>query len=889
MHTATVSSFQPHWPTDITAITAWREQLQAYQLWASEQFISADIETLVADRALFIDQLLITLWQRLQFPDEHCALLAVGGYGRCALHPESDIDLLFLVPGPLPTRQQERISQLVTLLWDLRLQVGHAVRTVTECMQQAEADITVATSLIEHRRLAGNEVLRQALEQQLHHYFPWSSRDFYQAKKNEQESRHHHYHGTAYNLEPNIKSSPGGLRDIQTISWIAKQHFNTHSDESLVEYNYITADEFIELKECTRFLWRVRFALHLVAGKAEDRLLFDYQPDVANLLGYGAQIAAQYGDNYPRASKAAVELMMKEYFKVVLRVGELNGMLLQFFEQAILGPTELAQPTALNEHFALLQGQIIARHDNVFATPEHILDLFLLIAEHPQITQLHSHTIRLLRNARRQLTAPLCNKASCRQRFIQLVEHPQGFGRAFKLMHRYGIMARYLPAWDHIVGQMQFDLFHAYTVDEHTYRLLRNLYHFTLAEEAEQFPLASDIVQNQLAAPQWLFLAGIFHDIAKGRGGDHSELGAEDARAFAKLHGLPEAAADLIAWLVQKHLLMSVTAQKRDIYDPEVIAKFAAECGSTERLNYLYCLTVADIRATNSNLWNAWKATLLEELYKATYESLQQNNRQTFDVRERVQNNRQLAMGLLLSAGFAVNDINQLWGRFTADYFFRHSPEQIAWHSQHIMHVQEHQLPLVLIGDENNNGTTELFIYHHEESHLFAKVAAVLDSEQLSIHDAQILNTRDGYVMDTFVVLQQDGLPLADVQRIEALHQHLHDVLRKRRAVPSSRRGLSRRLKNFQVRTRVKFINLKNTRRTTFELITLDRPGLIARLAGVLQQLDINLIAAKITTVGEQAEDLFIVASNSQEALTESERTTLKTAIISALDDDHTE
>lgn len=875
------SSFVATWPNDVALVSEWREQVRAYNEWSGEQFLSADIETLVADRALFFDELLATLWHRLQFPDESCALLAVGGYGRGALHPESDIDLLFLVPGPLPNRQQERISQFITLLWDLRLQVGHSVRTVAECMQQAAADISVATSLIEHRLLTGSETLRQQLEQQLHYNFPWSSRDFYQAKKQEQVARHQQYHGTAYNLEPNIKSSPGGLRDIQTISWIAKQHFNTHSDESLVEFNYITAEEFIELKECSHFLWRIRFALHLTAGKAEDRLLFDYQPDVARLLGYLAAADTQV----QKASKAAVERMMKDYFKVVLRVGELNRMLLQFFEQAILGPMELTEPTPLNDEFALLNQQIMARTDHAFAKPAAVMEFFLVIANHPQITGVRSHTIRLLRNARRNLTKPLCEYSECRAIFLQIIEHPRGFGLAFELMHRFGIMARYLPAWDHIVGQMQFDLFHAYTVDEHTYRLINNLYKLTDPEDSESFPLASEIMQ-ELPAPQWLFLAGIFHDIAKGRGGNHSELGAQDALAFASLHELPEAAGELIAWLVEKHLLMSVTAQKRDIYDPEVIAKFANECRTIERLNHLYCLTVADIRATNSNLWNNWKATLLEELYRATYESLLQKDKKTFDVRERVQNNRQLAMGYLLSAGFEVDHINQLWGRFTADYFFRHTPEQIAWHSQHIMHVQEHQLPLVLIGDENNNGTTELFIYHHEESHLFAKVAAVLDSEQLSIHDAQILNTRDGYVMDTFIVLQRDGHPLADAQRIEEVHQHLHDVLRKRRPVPTSQRSISRRLRNFKVRTRVKFVNLKNARRTTFELITLDRPGLIARLAAVFQELDINLMAAKITTVGEQAEDLFIVASNNQEALTESEREALKNAIISALSDE---
>lgn len=882
-------SFVPRWPEQTAEAADWRQQLHAFDEWSKEQFLHADIESLVSARADFFDQLLQALWQRFLFNPNVCALIAVGGYGRGVLHPHSDIDLLFLVEDDVKPDLQEQISRFITLLWDLRIQIGHSVRSLDECFLHAAEDITIATSLIEHRLLAGSQTLTEQLELRLHHDFPWSSRNFYQAKKAEQVERHQHYHGTAYNLEPNIKASPGGLRDIQTISWIAKQHFNTQNDESLVEYNFITAEEFIELKECTEFLWRIRFALHLVAGKSEDRLLFDYQPDVAQMLGYAHN---EHGESF--SVKQAVERMMKDFFKVVLRVSELNRMLLQFFEQAILGPMTLAQPTALSSDFAYLplepttdepsqtRWQIVARHDDAFQQPQRILDFFLLIAEHPQITSVHSHTIRLLRNARRELDGYLIEHKDCRQRFLRFIEHPNSFAYAFELMHRYGIMARYLPAWDQIVGQMQFDLFHAYTVDEHTFRLVRNLYKLNHQDSAE-FPLASSLIEA-MEHPEWLYLAGIFHDIAKGRGGDHSQLGAEDARQFGQQHNLSEHATSLIAWLVEQHLLMSVTAQKRDIYDPEVIATFAKACASQERLDYLYCLTVADIRATNSNLWNNWKGTLLEELYRATSELLQQKDQKTFDVRQRVQSNRQLAMGLLLSAGFSVSDINQLWGRFTADYFFRHTPEQIAWHSQHIMHVQEHQLPLVLIGDENNTGTTELFIYHHEESHLFAKVAAVLDSEQLSIHDAQILNTRDGYVMDTFIVLQRDGLPLSEPRRIEELHQHLHDVLRKRRKVPRTQRTLSRRLRNFDVRTRVKFINLKNARRTTFELIALDRPGLIARIAHVFQELNINLVAAKITTVGEQAEDLFIVASNQQQALTEFERNTLKKAIIAALE-----
>ena len=387
-----------------------------------------------------------------------------------------------------------------------------------------------------------------------------------------------------------------------------------------------------------------------------------------------------------------------------------------------------------------------------------------------------------------------------------------------------------------------------------------------------------------MKSPAVLFLAGIFHDIAKGRGGDHSELGAVDAREFCSLHGYNEEDTELVAWLVEQHLLMSVTAQKRDIYDPDVIREFANKVKTKRRLQHLYCLTVADIRATNANLWNNWKATLLEELYRATDATLSNSGESKTTVRERVQSNKQNALGLLLSAGFSIEDIQQLWSRFTADYFSRHTPEQIAWHSQHLVHAKARQLPLILMGDENNQGTTEIFIYHVEENHLFANVTAVLDAEHLSIHDAQILNTRDGFVMDTFIVLEQDGSAIVDPHRIAEVQQHLQDVLRKRRTPPSHHRPLSRRMKNFKVKTKVNFLPQKGQRRTHFELITLDRPGLIARLARVFQSQRVIVMAAKITTVGEQAEDFFMVTNDQYEALSEQERQQLQAAIIAELD-----
>lgn len=865
--------FYSQWPAADAAPSreAYQQLLERYRQWSEQQFITADIDALVHHRSTFFDQLLQRLWQQFQLNEETVSLVAVGGFGRQTLHPGSDIDLLIL-DDTQSASAASKLTAFLTFLWDLHLDIGHAVRSVADCFVQAADDITVATNLIEARYLCGNETLFQRFQQQLVSEFPWSSRDFYQAKLEEQEQRHQQYHGTSYNLEPNIKSSPGGLRDIQTIGWIAKRHFQTHSDESLVEYGYMTADEFVELRDCMNWLWRIRFALHLEVGKREDRLLFDFQPGVAVRLGYGNE------------GKQSVELMMKDYFKVVLRVSELNQMLLQFFQQAILGAQDLMDSTHLDADFAVTGHMLSARHDQVFANRSNLIKAFLLIAQHPEINGIQSHTIRLLRNARAQLHEPLSYDADCRKLFCQLIEHPNGCGRAFALMHHHSVMASYLPQWQQIVGQMQFDLFHAYTVDEHTYRLVRNLYRYSDAAYAGNFPLCEQLVK-QMKRRYCLYLAGIFHDIAKGRGGDHSELGAMDARNFCHQHGYSDDDAELVAWLVEHHLTMSVTAQKRDIHEPDVVQNFANKMQTKERLDFLYCLTVADIRATNRSLWNNWKATLLEELYNATRYLLEQNSSSpTLDVRKKIQQNKANAMALLLSAGFNENDIQSLWGRFTADYFFRHTAEQISWHSQHILKLSAEQLPLILIGDENNYGTTELFIYHHEQSHLFASVAGVLDAQQLSILDAQILATRDGFVMDTFVLLQRDGKPLTDPQRIEEVKQQLLDVLHRRQSVPENHRPLSRRMKNFEVKTRVKFLPSKHQRRTTFELTTLDRPGLVAKLAAILQRLNVSVLAAKITTIGEQAEDLFIVASADNEALSEQQREQLKQQIVTELD-----
>ncbi|MGL5038330.1 MAG: [protein-PII] uridylyltransferase, partial [Aeromonas sp.] len=657
------------------------------------------ITLLVTARAHYLDQLLARLWQQFGFDQHDLTLIAVGGYGRGELHPYSDIDLLILYDGDeLDEQLQAPIGEFIALLWDLKLEVGQAVRNVAQCLEQGRADITVATNLMEARYIAGHQAgfyqLQVATEPQ--HF--WPSEAFFRTKRQEQAQRHQQFQGTAYKLEPDLKSNPGGLRDIQTLAWVARRHFGATTLFEMTSHGFLNRAEYRELLDCQNFLWEVRFALHMAINKGDNRLLFDRQRTVAQMLGFE-------GDG-----NAPIEQMMKRFYQTVRRVAELNEMLLQLFDEAILGNTAM-DVRRLCDSFQL-RGHLIDGVDaDLFSRdPAAILRLFYQIAQHPEISGIHSATLRQLREARRTLPCALQALPECRRLFMALLRHPNGCGLPLTLMHKYGMLAAYLPQWQQIVGQMQFDMFHAYTVDEHTHRLLKNIHQFPNPASRQTHPLCHELF-TRLRKPELLCIAALFHDIAKGRGGDHSELGAIDALAFCQLHGLDRYESRLVAWLVRQHLQMSVTAQRRDIYDAEVIAEFAKQIRDEQHLDLLYCLTVADICATNDTLWNDWKGSLLRELYFATQKALRQGLENPPDIRLRIRENQRQARQLLVQREISPAAITLLWGAFKADYFLRHSPEQIAWHSRHIIEHGDNPAPLVIIGKQPTRGGSEVFIY----------------------------------------------------------------------------------------------------------------------------------------------------------------------------------
>ncbi|WP_206484082.1 [protein-PII] uridylyltransferase [Thalassotalea sp. G2M2-11] len=828
--------------------------------WQKEQFHLDDATNIINARAYYIDQVLAKLWSQHSLDEYQIALVAVGGYGRGELHPYSDVDILLLTQESIDKAQEEKISAFITQLWDVKLDIGHSVRSIKECLKQAVNEVTVATNLMEMRQVCGNTALTEHLQPLLNEDVFWTSKKFFIAKRDEQLNRHKQYNGAAYTLEPNLKANPGGLRDIQTIGWVAKRHFVAESLEELVEHDYLTRNEYFELLECQDYLWRMRCALHFIAGRNENRLLFDYQGDVARFMGFGDE------------GKVAIERMMKRFFRIIGRVAELNKMLLQHFEYTILKDNAFDQKIVLNDDFVVIDGQIKATNTRIFMRSVKIMEMFLLIAKHDEITELHSDTIRLMRNARRRLVSGMLDYARCRQLFIEIIKHPRGLGLPFTLMHRHSILSAYLPAWRSIVGQMQFDLFHAYSVDEHSYRLIKNLYRFSQPQYNDEFPLCSKIVQR-IRKPELLYLAGIFHDIAKGRGGDHAELGAVDALEFSKSHKLNQHDGRMVSWLVKHHLLMSITAQRRDISDPEVIKTFANIVRDEAHLDYLYCLTVADMRATNESLWNSWKKNLLEELYFNTKRAFRRGLEKPVDLRAKIRENQQQALEILLEKGEEKEAIKSLWREFKADYFLRYSPEQIVRHSHQLLHHDRSQ-PLVLISPKPYRGGTEVFVYSKDKANLFANIVSLLGVSCFSILDAKVLTSKTEYTANTFVVLDQQGKPINDSYRAQELAQSLTEVLIS--ADPQIKfKAPAKRLEQFNIPTQVSFVETKTHRSTLLEIVALDRPGLLASFAQIFQECKLRIHSAKITTFGEKAEDVFIISNSENKALTLAEQQAL--------------
>ena len=853
---------------DINRVNEFKDSVEHCNTWLSANFNNIHVDELVVARAKFTDALLSHAWQLLELDKiKNLTLCAVGGYGRGQLQPHSDIDLLILSKSRLDHRIQDKISAFITFLWDIKLEIGQSVRTIKDTVSLAKNDITIATNLVEARALAGCDETFELMKLKANK--TWSSKAFFQAKSVEQQNRHSKFNDTSYNLEPNIKENPGCLRDIQNIGWVAKKHFKEYDGMTLIGHGYFTELEHAELIECRSNLWKIRFALHLVANRSENRLLFDYQPQVAELLNFGE-------------GKAGVEKMMKHMFRIIRRVSELNTMLLQRFSQDILGRSR-RKAKKINEDFCVHDGRLTPLHGNCFSRPVSVLSFLELITHHPEIKGLDTDCIRQLRNARRDFQSTYYVEIpECREMFLKLVSNPDFFDLGWDLMHAHGILQAYLPEWDKIVGMMQFDLFHAYTVDEHTHQLVKFVRRYF--NERQEFPRCSRIVRD-LDEPQILFLAAIFHDIAKGRGGDHSKLGAKDVLVFCQKHNISEANTNLIAWLVENHLLMSVVAQRRDIYDPEVIHEFASQVRSQQHLELLYALTLADIRATNNNLWNDWKSSLLRELYLLTQNALENGLECSITMQERIIEHKYQASQLLKQCDVEGTQYDKFWASMSNDYFARYKPKQIAWHTSEITKagtVEDDDI-LVAASNTTSRAGTELLIYCQDRPALFAQIASVLDSRNYSIHDAQIVLTKDGHVFDSMIILNENGQRIDSDKTASSIASAVHQQLIKPGRSHKNRRRLSRQMRQLDVPTKVRFFDISQNA-TLIELEALDAPGLLARIGHLFVDLKITLKMAKITTIGERAEDVFIVCNEKGQSLSQEHKVILRKQLKLKLD-----
>lgn len=838
-----------------------------------------DIRRLVEDRAWFVDQILREAWARFDWSeDADIALLAVGGYGRGELHPYSDIDLLILLDSADHETFREPIEGFLTLLWDIGLEVGQSVRSVDECAEEARADLTVVTNLMESRTIAGPESLRRRMQEVTSPERMWPSKDFFLAKRQEQKARHAKYNDTEYNLEPNVKGSPGGLRDIQTILWVARRQFGSLNLHALVKEGFLVESECSMLASSQEFLWKVRYALHMLAGRAEDRLLFDHQRKLAGLLGFHGSDAKQ-----------AIEHFMQKYYRVVMAVAELSDLINQHFEEVILRSGENAVAQPLNSRFQLRDGYIEVAHPNVFKrTPFALMEIFVLMAQHPEIKGVRADTIRLLRDSRHLIDDDFRSDIRNTSLFIELCKSPQGIHRNLRRMNRYGILGRYLPEFGHIIGQMQHDLFHIYTVDAHTLNLIKHLRKLKWPELAEKFPLASKVI-DKLPKPELIYIAGLYHDIGKGRGGDHSELGAIDAEAFCARHQLPTWDSRLVAWLVQNHLVMSTTAQRKDLSDPQVILDFARLVGDQTHLDYLYVLTVADINATNPSLWNSWRASLLRQLYTETKRALRRGLENPLDREEQIRQTQVAAIDILVRNGIDQDDAEQLWAQLGDDYFLRHTANDVAWHTEAILQHPDGNDPLVLIKETAQRefeGATQIFIYAPDQHDFFAVTVAAMSQLNLNIHDARIITSTSQFTLDTYIVLDTAGGSIGnDPARIQEIREGLIDALKNPDEYPAIiQRRVPRQLKHFAFPPEVTISNDAQRPVTVLEVIAPDRPGLLARIGRIFLDFDLSLQNAKIATLGERVEDVFFITDADNQPLSDPELCQrLQAAIVSQL------
>jgi len=860
-------------------IEAFRNALSAAQDHFNNRFHEGEeVHHLVNEQSQFADVILRHAWQRFEW-DGDISLIAVGGYGRGELHPHSDIDLLILMRRNKPEKYRTSIEQFLTFLWDIQLKIGHSTRSLSQCVEEARGDITVATNLMETRLLCGDPKLLEKLLAKTGPRKIWSSAAFYSGKINEQEERYRKHADTEYNLEPNIKEAPGGLRDIQVINWTAKRHFQVNRRSHLVSKGFLSEEEYATLRRDEEFLWKVRYGLHLIAERPEERLLFDYQRKLAAMFGYTDS-----------DGRLAVEKFMQQYYRVVMSIRELNDVLLQHLDESIYRKNKTKVVKKINERFLIRDNYLDTTDSSVFIhNPSALLELFAILGENDQIQGIRASAIRQIRLHRNLIDNDFRNSEENRSLFMRILKAPYLLSAQLQRMNRYGILGGYLPEFGKIVGQMQHDLFHIYPVDVHTLEVVRNIRRLVLPEIAERFPVASHIYKN-FPKKELIIIAALYHDIAKGRGGDHSILGSADIEDFALRHGLKPQEIKLLKWLVENHLLMSSISQREDTSDPDVIHKFASHVGDIIHLDHLYVLTVADINATNPHLWTDWKGSLMHNLYFETKRVLHMGVEEPMAKSVWLKDAKAAALGALMAENVEAAEAVSVWKDVNEEFFLRERAEDIALFTKAIIDNKNPDKPVILLNDVGVEipVATQIFVHSKDRENIFSITAATLDKLNLNIQDARLQSATDGTAFDVFYVLDEANQPVAGNSALSTkIIKTLNEAIRNPQNVDFDiQRRTPRQLKNFALKTVASLHNDSETGTTVLEIITPDRPGLLAHLARIFVRFELRVLNAKISTLGERVEDIFYLADRASQPIANAGLIkTLKETICTELDE----
>jgi [protein-PII] uridylyltransferase len=832
--------------SDATAIAAIRTNLQSNRQAAIAQYRQAiRPDTLLAALCRCADEALRQLLELFPLP-KGAALAAVGGYGRGELYPFSDVDLLVILKHELDAQAEATLCGLVAAMWDVGLEPGYSVRTIEQCVKEASADITVETSLLESRWIAGSKTLAKLFEQTMAERL--DAQQFFRGKRAEMQQRHARYQDTPYSLEPNCKESPGGLRDLQIIMWMARAAGFGASWQAIARAGLLTSAEARDLKRAEQAFKRVRIELHLLVNRREDRLLFDLQHGLAHAYGITAT-----------ATRRASELLMQRYYWAARLVTQLNTLLVQNIDERLF----ILQESDMR----VLDAYYMARHNRLDIKDEllfekdasQLLNVFLVLQQHPELNELSGRALRAIWHARDRIDATFRRDPKNQQTFLKILQQPHGIVHALRRMTMLNILPRYLPVFRRVVGQMQHDLFHVYTVDQHTLAVIRNLRRFTMPEHAQEYPLATKLSAG--FDRHWLlYVAALFHDIAKGRGGDHSTLGALEVRRFAKAHELERADTDLVVFLVESHLIMSQVAQKKDLSDPKVINDFAAHVKTIRNLQALYLLTVADIRGTSPKVWNTWKGKLLENLYDLTRATL---GGAVDDANTVLRQRIEQAATLTRLAGLRDDAREAFWQQLDVAYFLRHEAPDIAWHTRHLYYRVAPEQAIVKVRPTEGEEGLQVMVYTKDVPDLFARICGFFGSRSLSVLDARIHTTRRGYALDSFIVLPTDSDQ--ELRTLATLIEHELDA--HLNSEPSASRTTnhlvarpSRLSRAFPVPPLVTLHPDEGSQTWRLEIVAADRAGLLGDIAQVFVTYGINLQTAKVMTLGDRVEDVFVVS-----------------------------